>query len=411
MKIKTLRLWDYWIGRPICLFFTIAHKLKRLFIDKGQIKEPRKVLFIKLFGMGSIVLAMPSINAVKKKYKDSMIFFLTFRGNEAVLTLTGIVPERNILTVRTDNLLNLVIDATRSLFFLMRERIDVVIDLEFFSRFTAVLSFLIRSRYRIGFYGFHAEGLKRGSFIDFQINYNHTIHTSRAFFTLLRPLGIHQEDYSPLLPEVIPSEEFRDKVTSIIKQYNGTCNLESLKKWVVINPNSSDLIELRKWPERHFLRLMDMLLARHESMGIILVGGKGEREHAESLRRAYSGTENGDRIVNLAGMTSIRDMVDIFHFSDLFITNDSGLAHLASFANIPSIVFFGPETPDLYSPLGAHATNVYLGLDCQPCVTVYNGKCSYCYDNVCLQRITADSVFKIATEKLEADYTEEKAAG
>jgi ADP-heptose:LPS heptosyltransferase len=398
MKIKTLRLWDYWIGRPLCFIFTVAYKLKKLFVSKGPIEEPKKILFIKLFGMGSIVLAMPSINAVKKKYQDSKVFFLTFKGNESVLTLTGIIPEQNIVTVRTDKLINLIIDASRSLIFLMRERIDVVIDLEFFSRFTAIMSFLIRSKYRIGFYGFHTEGLKRGSFIDFQINYNHTLHTSKAFFTLLKPLGIHQNDYSSQLPKVPPSEEFRDKVISIIRQDNAAFNMESINKWVVINPNSSDLIELRRWPEGHFLRLIDMLLEKYKSLGIILIGGKGERTYVESFRKTFTGTENENRIVNLAGMTSIRDLVDIFHFSELFITNDSGPAHIASLTNIKSIVLFGPETPDLYSPLGANATNIYLGLDCQPCITVYNGKNSFCRDNVCLQRLDTVSVFEIAAD-------------
>lgn len=85
--------------------------------------------------------------------------------------------------------------------------------------------------------------------------------------------------------------------------------------------------------------------------------------------KPFEATGKADRIVNLAGMTSLNDLIDIFCFSDLFISNDSGPAHLASLTDIQSIVLFGPETPLLYSPLGKNSESLYLGLDCQPCVT------------------------------------------
>ena len=71
MKINTLRRLDIWIGRPICWLLTILYQIKHLFIrkshERGLQKNAGKILFIKLFGIGSIVLAIPSIAAVKKK--------------------------------------------------------------------------------------------------------------------------------------------------------------------------------------------------------------------------------------------------------------------------------------------------------------------------------------------------------
>jgi ADP-heptose:LPS heptosyltransferase len=146
---------------------------------------------------------------------------------------------------------------------------------------------------------------------------------------------------------------------------------------------------------------MDKLLSTHESIGIILIGGRSERHVAEELRNHFSPGKHSSRIVNVAGMTSLSDLIDIFHFSDLFITNDSGPAHLASLTEIPSIVIFGPETPELYTPLEGRSKCVYLGLDCQPCVTVYNGKQSHCNNNVCLQKIEPDLVLRLAKENLK----------
>jgi len=401
MRINTLRQMDYWVGRPICGILTIAYKVKKAFLKKGPIKDPKKILLIKLFGMGSIILAFPSINAVKRKYPNSSIYFLTFKGNDELLTLTGMVSEQKIFSVRVDNLFNFIMDTVRQLFILSRERIDVVIDLEFFSRFTAVLSFAIRSKYRIGFYGFHTEGLKRGSFIDFQVNYNHTLHTSQAFFTLLKPLGIYQEDFDPSIPRIPPTEKFRDKIMDMIKRCGGENRPELISQWIVINANASNLISLRRWPVEHFVALINRLLDHDDSLGILLIGEKNERSDVEALKKSCK-PDKTSRIMNLAGMTGITDLVGLFHFSSLFITNDSGPAHLASLTDIPNVVLFGPETPDLYSPLGGKSKCLYLAMDCQPCVTVYNGKFSPCHNNVCLQRISPDSVFKLAIESLSA---------
>ena len=400
MKIGSLRQLDYWIGRPVCWSITAIYRIKKIFVEKAALSDPKKILFIKLFGLGSLVLAVPSINAVKRKYPNSSLYFLTFKENEAVLNILGLIPSQNIFTVRKDSVLHFFGDVSHCLFALIKDRIDVVVDFEFFSRFTAILSFFIRSRYRIGFYGFHTEGLKRGSFIDYQVNYNHTLHTARVFFTLLKPLGIHTKDYDPSLPVIRPSEGFRAKLSIMMKEANVSCCPDLIKQWVIINPNTSDLIELRKWPDNNFVRLIQLLLEASGSLGVILIGSESEYSYAASIRSMSVAGDTGARIVNLAGKTGISDLIDLFHFADLMITNDSGPAHLASLTGIRSIVLFGPETPDLYAPLGENSKCVYLGMDCQPCVTIYNSKLSYCHDNVCLQSIEPEQVLLLALKSL-----------
>lgn len=401
MKITTLRIIDLWVGRPVCSLLTIAYKLKRIFVKKVQGEDPEKILFIKLFGAGSIVLAFPTIKAAKQRFPDARIYFLTFRGNKEVLTLTDLISPQDIYTVRNDTLGHLIVDVTRCLNALVKKRIDVVIDLEFFSRFTAILSFALRSRFRIGFYGFHAEGLKRGSFINYPINYNHTLHTSRAFFTLLKPLGITSKEYDPKLPLVPVSVGGIDRITALIEEAGSVKYLQEMRRWVIINPNTSDLIPLRKWPVEHFVELTEILLDGIDDCGIIFIGSQSERIYVEILIRQINmaGARKG-RVLNLAGLTSINELIDLFHFADLFITNDSGPAHLAALTSIPIIVLFGPETPELYAPLAERVECIYLGMDCQPCVTIYNGKYSYCTDNQCLKLIPPSRVGDAARQIL-----------
>lgn len=400
MKINTLRRIDSWIGNPVCLLMSAACLAKHFFLKKGPLRQPRKILFIKLFGLGSIVLALPAVRAVREKFPQASLYFLSFRENEELFSLTGLIQPEHVITVRRDSPAHFIRDVLRSFFMLIQEKIDVVIDLEFFCRFTAIFSFLIRSRHRIGLHSYNAEGMERGSFIDFRINYNHTIHTARMFFALLKPLGIEQDEFSAELPPVLPSAGFSASIASLIAEASGCPDSLPVETWIIINPNASDLISLRRWPADHFLRLTRLLLNHHASLGVIFIGSIDERKFVGSLCNAFRSPDTLPRVLNLAGLTTLRELIDLFHFCDLLITNDSGPAHLASLTDIPNIVIFGPETPELYAPLGKATHCLYQGFDCQPCVTAYNGKRSDCRDNICLQRIEPETVFLLAAKHL-----------
>jgi ADP-heptose:LPS heptosyltransferase len=82
------------------------------------------------------------------------------------------------------------------------------------------------------------------------------------------------------------------------------------------------------------------------------------------------------------------------------LTNDSGPAHFASVTDMPVYVFFGPETPKIYGPLG-RMTPIYAALACSPCVAATNHRKSVCNDNVCLQIITPDNVYAMLRSELD----------
>jgi ADP-heptose:LPS heptosyltransferase len=69
---------------------------------------------------------------------------------------------------------------------------------------------------------------------------------------------------------------------------------------------------------------------------------------------------------------------------------------------IPTIIIYGPETPELYSPNNEKTTLFYSPLPCSPCLTAYNHRNSPCDgDNLCLKQIPPERVFEKALEILE----------
>jgi ADP-heptose:LPS heptosyltransferase len=91
----------------------------------------------------------------------------------------------------------------------------------------------------------------------------------------------------------------------------------------------------------------------------------------------------------------------LFHRASLLVTNDGGPVHFASMTPIPSIVFYGPETPKLYGPLDDKSSIFHTNLSCSPCLTAYNHRNSPCDgDNICLKAIKPEAVVEKAREIL-----------
>lgn len=398
MHIGLLRRLDIWVGRPLCWLITLGYRCKRLFVAAPVVENPQRILIIKLFGIGSMVLAIPALDALRLRFPQAELYVLTFGESRDLLTLTGHLPPERILVIRKEGPAALAWSALQAWWRLVRLGVDVAIDMEFFSRFTAIFCVLIRARAIAGFYGFHTEGLKRGSFIDLPVNYNHTLHTSRAFFTLLRPLGVPEEAYRPTLPQLPCPPELRTRLERMLLQENPACG--PVRRWIALNPGSSELIPLRDWPEEYFIRLMGLLLEWDGAIGVVLTGGPGERAAGERLCAPFRGGPEGARVVNLAGRTTLEELLGLFHRVDFFVTVDSGPAHLAAMTPVEGIVLFGPETPALYAPLSPRLHTLYLGRDCQPCVTIYNGKRSHCTRNLCLREITPERLFALVRARL-----------
>ena len=134
---------------------------------------------------------------------------------------------------------------------------------------------------------------------------------------------------------------------------------------------------------------------------MLITGAPSERTEAEQLAAQCA----GERCIAFAGHTKLTDLPALYAMANLMISNDSGPAHFSAACGLPTIVLFGPETPNLYCPLGT-ATAIYAGLACSPCVSASNHRKSPCTDNVCMQAIGVDQVFQAVESALAARVRE-----
>jgi ADP-heptose:LPS heptosyltransferase len=165
--------------------------------------------------------------------------------------------------------------------------------------------------------------------------------------------------------------------------------LSPKNKLIILNPSAGE-IPIRAWPVEKYIELGRRLLEDPQNV-LILMGAGVDRLTTDKVYRAL----NQERCIQFTGQTTFPELMDLFSISDVLITNDSGPAHFASMTPIENFVFFGPETPRLYGPLGPKAHILYSDFPCSPCLTAYNHRNTPCTDSKCLQVISVDEVYEL----------------
>ena len=400
MKVDTMRRIDYYIGIPLCFLGSLCLKL----VSRPKEAPVRKVLFIELSEMGSAILVDPAMRKLRKAL-DADLHFAIFKKNKPSLDLLSTVPQANIYTIREDNMLAFIIDTWKFFFWVRRKKIDAVIDLELFSRFTALLTGFSGAPKKVGFHAYYNEGLYRGSFLTHKVAYNPHIHIAKNFIALINAL-LAPKNEIPFSKTLIRDDEIilaKTKISEADKRplinivHNCFQEFSSDQhKIVLINPNASELLIQRRWPPPYYIQIMKMILNACPNAIILITGDPREREEAQQLKDQIP----SERCINFAGKVSFAQLPLLYSISEFMITNDSGPGHFAAVTDMPTFVIFGPETPALYGSLGK-STPIYAGLACSPCVGASNHRKTACRDNVCLQVIKPERVFEEIKCQLE----------
>ena len=392
MKLKTMRAVDRWIGVPLCFLCT---QLVRLMGRRKGPARPQRILFIELSEMGSTVIASPALEKAKNAL-GAEIFFLIFSRNVDSLRLTDTVPEDNIVTIRDTGLLTLAVDSLRFLRWARRAKIDTVVDMELFSRYSALLTGLTRARRTVGFHRFHCEGLYRGEMLTHRVSFNSHSHMAKNFVSMVNALladrpetpysKTHISNEEIRVPLRVVSEEELNEMQGLVRQVYAEY-APGRQRIVLLNPNSSEMLPQRRWPRENFSALAAMVVREFEDAVVLITGSKSERDEALRMQQSIG----HPRVRSFAGMHKLRAIIPLYNLSAVLVTNDSGPGHFSALAPIRSIVLFGPETPRLYGSLG-NSEAITAELACAPCVSVFNQKKSACNDPVCMRAITPERV-------------------
>jgi ADP-heptose:LPS heptosyltransferase len=361
----------------------------------APIPAPRRVLGIKFYGLGNTVMLVPVLAAVRERFPDAEVDFLTLRGNASLLERSGVADR--VIGVDTSSLGRFARTMWHAVRAIRRRRYDVVLDFEQFIKLSSLFAWVSGTPERIGF---NTDGQRRGFMYTTRVVYTDSDHMSGIYARLLRPLGI----VGPLPPTLLRTNDAdRRAVHDFLAEIGIAPDRFPL---VAIHMGIGDnvyRIPLKRWDPKHFATVANGLAARWGAA--IVFTGRGSEEHALiGAARAHMTQPSFDACDRF----SVPELAALLERCHFVVANDTSVMHLAGLVGTPVVAIFGPTAPLHYGPRGARNLVFYRDLYCSPCLTNYNLKVSRCLDPVCMRGIHPDEVLAGIAEHYLGDAAEHR---
>ena len=349
--------------------------------EKTHIK---KILILRYRFIGDTVLTIPFIKNVRENFSNAQIDVLVSPNSGELLENNPDINNVIYFDNSTFHKYEHKKDASRGVsgtiynsFFscikgIRKEKYDLVFVLKR-SFSSAILSALAGIKYRIGF----ATEL-RSFLLTHPVKYDDNLHELDNFLNCLKPLEIESKKH---IPEIYLDKKEEARANGFLVR------LDRFKPKVLIHATSAHPYKM--WPKRYFAELMDSLFENFEAQ-FVFTGAKIDKEVYEKIL-SWCRNKNKFKILDLCGLTSVRECYSVYKGLDLALCVDSGNAHIAAATGIPTYVLYGPTRPDRWLPLGKRVFPIRLNqlLPCQPCDVKV--KCSHLS---CMKLLTPGYIFE-----------------
>ena len=289
-------------------------------------KEIKKILVIELLQIGDLIVATPTIKALREKYKEAVIDVLILPEMQDVLTEN---EDINRLILYENNFKNLVGK-------IKKENYDLAVILHPGSFNISLALLLAKVKYRIGctksgiFYG-------KGFFLNKKIKLNFKVqHKIEDNLDVIRALIIPVKKTNP---KIFTTRESEKKVKEFL-------NKNKIKKFVVIHPGANYRKrggEKKEWILERYAELSDKIIENY-SLSVIFTGGIQDRPLINNILRLMK-----NKAYDFSGNT-IKDFFSIIKVSELVISVDTSASHIAAAFDKPVIVLFGSRYSNVWYP-------------------------------------------------------------
>ncbi|MDP4172995.1 MAG: glycosyltransferase family 9 protein [Bacteroidota bacterium] len=328
-----------------------------MIIEKDKV---RKILCIKLRGIGDVILSTVVFNNLRKDFPNAKIDFLTESPSKAALEKLPFLNEIIVLDKKRKN---------SSLYYILKVRsgkYDLVLDFYSNPR-TALITFLSGAKYKAGFpykgrtYAYNLFGPQdRDKF-----------HAAKLHLEFLKSIGL---SYS--------SDELffslgQEDISFAENYFNET--FDRRKPVAGISPSGG--WASKKCDPEKFAEIADAI-SRRFSSEILLLWGPGDKSEADAIASCMK------EKVHLAPATDIRKMGAMIKKCSFIVANDSGPMHIATAVKTPTLSLHGPTDPKLQGPFGDR--HEYLRLDDLDCIGCNLLDCPK--EHECFKNLPVDSV-------------------
>ena len=347
-----------------------------------------KILVTPLVGMGDTLMTTPALRLIKSHIPDCHITYFTLSTSNYQLLKNNPYID------------SLWYHPAKSMGFLKG---PVHIVKNFFGKYSASLTFYPANRMaynlfallsgaprRIGHRYLHADASQLNWVKNHTVREDPKLHCIEENVRLLSFLGISCEK------EAIPKMEIyltpgERKIGAAWREGLGSAKIIG----VHAGTSTFKRQDKRRWPREHFAEL----IKRFPDCRFVLFGTK---EEAQTNRYIASTVADKERVTVLDNRP-LREAIAMIGKCDAFVTNDSGLMHIAAALEVPTLVFLGPTNPAYIYPWKTRHTIARTAIACSPCF-YYSPKPLRCVANInfkCMRDLSVDMAEDGLMELLE----------
>jgi heptosyltransferase I len=317
------RTLDRIAGTPLIAAFALAPK--RRYPDPATI---RRIGILKTAAIGDTLLLSGILPALRRHYPDAALILITGSDNAPAAALLRDTLDEHV-TIRPTSPWS-ALTAIRGL------HLDVLLECGPWPRLDALLATLSAARYRVGF---RVKGHARHFGFDRVVDHSSTLHQCENLQNLAAALGVTGFTNPALnAPGVLARERL------------------PVGPFAVFHPWSGGYMgHVKEWPEARWVELACALRERHE-LRILIAGGSFEITRATRLAGLME--HAGCAAKSIAGEYLLVELADVLAASQLVVSVNTGVMHLASLLGAATISLEGPVALHRWRPIGPRARSV-----------------------------------------------------
>lgn len=334
--------------------------------------QGKRILIIKLLAIGDVIRTTPVLSALKEKYPESRITWLTHEKSAAVLEDNEFIDRLLILNLESSLMLSV-------------EKFDMLLSLDKDFSSTS-LATLVNADEKLGFaladngnlccLNKESEYMFMLGFSDQLKFYENKKSYQQLIFEAMK-FDVKYGEYSLQIPQ-----KYLDYGKSFFEKHG----VKHDRPVIGINTGAGERFATKRWSIEGFVELINMLNKEFDAV-IVLLGGPEEVDRNNEIISKVS-----TPIINSECNHTIKEFIGVLGQCDMIITGDTLALHLAIGIKKPVVSIF---TSTCEQEIDLYGRGVKLGssVDCSPC---YLGSCSKAANQEnapCVNDITAKSIF------------------
>jgi lipopolysaccharide heptosyltransferase II len=324
--------------------FTLSRMVDKTLQVYQETSERLKILVMKLSASGDVVLATPSLRALRERFPKAHITVLVGRDHWELLHRCPYIDDWVVFDPKRDGTLGGLLKLGRRL---RNAQVDLVVDLQN-NRVSHWLGWLSGAPQRYGWAGRRFSRLLTHPIPPVLEPISPVEHQ----FRLLQWLGIQA---APFPLELWPGPEDEKRSKALLEK----AWLIEGQPLIAVHPGAR--WPSKRWPAKHYAQMVD-LVAMRANARVVLVGTESERAICEAIHRMAQ-----VKPIVAAGATSLNELAALLKRCRVFVGGDSAPLHVAAAMGVPLVTLFGPTDPVRHLPPSPRLKLIRLDLPCSPC--------------------------------------------